>query len=303
MSETAIVFDIQRASLHDGPGIRTTIFLKGCPLKCLWCHNPEAVNPAQQLFFHFDKCMQCGDCVAVCETDVHHLTDGKHTIDFEKCTLCGKCVEACNSNALKIKGKAMSIDEVMHEIMADIDFYKNSGGGMTLSGGEPLLQLTFCIELLKRCREKGVHTCVETSGFISAEQFQKILPWVDIFLFDYKVTGSTEHQKYTGVPNERILENLDVAYQHGIPIILRCIVVPGINDNDLHFMGICDLDAKYPDLKGIEILPYHTMGNNKRTSIGKEETLTDLETVPAEVAGKWVQKLKKLGCEKVSLSR
>ena len=299
----AIIFDIQRASLHDGPGIRTTIFFKGCPLDCLWCHNPEATASNRQLFFHFDKCMQCGDCVNVCEADVHHLTDGKHTIDFEKCTICGKCVEACNSAALKIIGKEMSIDEVLREIMADIDFYKNSGGGMTLSGGEPLLQHTFSMELLKRCREKGVHTCVETSGFISTVQFKEILPWVDIFLFDYKVTSSKEHKKYTGVPNERILENLDVAYKYGIPIILRCIVVPGINDTDLHFKGICALDAKYPDLIGIEILPYHTMGNNKRTSIGVEETLTDLETVTAEVDGKWIQKLRRSGCEKVSLSR
>jgi glycyl-radical enzyme activating protein len=301
MSETAIVFDIQRASLHDGPGIRTTIFLKGCPLECLWCHNPEAVEPMRQLFFYFDKCTQCGDCVKVCEDGVHHLIDGKHIIDYDKCTFCGKCIEACNFNALKIIGAEMSVDDVMREIMADVDFYSNSGGGMTLSGGEPLAQFSFSMELLKRCREAGVNTCVETSGFISGTQFKKVLPLVDIFLFDYKVTGSDEHMKYTGVPNKSILENLDVAYQYGIPIILRCIVVPGINDTDLHFKGICALDAKYPDLKGIEILPYHTMGNSKRISIGKNETLTHLNTVLPEIAEKWIARLKEMGCGKVKI--
>jgi pyruvate formate lyase activating enzyme len=301
MSETAIVFDIQRASLHDGPGIRTTIFLKGCTLDCLWCHNPEAVAPRRQLFFYFDKCTQCGDCVKVCEDDVHHLTDGKHTIDYDKCTFCGKCVEACNFNALKIIGTEMSVDDVMREIMADVDFYTNSGGGMTLSGGEPLSQFSFSMELLKRCKESGVSTCVETSGFLPAAQFKKVLPLVDIFLFDYKLTGSEEHIKYTGVPNERILENLDVAYQHGIPIIMRCIIVPGINDTDNHFKGICALNAKYPNLKGIEILPYHTMGNSKRTSIGVGETLTHLNTVPPEIAEQWIEKLKEMGCFKAKI--
>lgn len=299
MSEKAIVFDIQRASLHDGPGIRTTIFLKGCPLNCLWCHNPEAVESKRQLFFHFDKCTQCGDCEKVCEDDVHHFIDGKHTIDYDKCTLCGKCVEACNFDALKIIGNEMGVDEVMHEIMADVDFYNNSGGGMTLSGGEPLLQLDFSIELLQRSREVGIKTCVETSGFIAIEQFKKVLPLVDIFLFDYKLTGSEIHTKFTGVPNERILENLDLAYNYGVPIILRCIIVPGINDTDTHFNGICNLNKEYPDLKGIEILPYHTMGNGKRISIGIDETLSHLETVPPEMAEEWIARLKQMGCGKV----
>jgi pyruvate formate lyase activating enzyme len=301
MSETAIVFDIQRASLHDGPGIRTTIFLKGCPLDCLWCHNPEAISPARQLFFYFDKCTQCGDCVKVCDDDVHHLKDGKHTINYNKCTFCGKCVEACNFNALKIIGTAMSVDDVMREIIADIDFYTNSGGGMTLSGGEPLSNFSFSMELLKRCREMGINTCVETSGFISEAKFKKFLPLVDIFLFDYKLTDTVEHKKYTGVPNERILGNLNLAYRQGIPIILRCIVVPGINDTETHFKGICDLNAKYPHLKDIEILPYHTMGNNKRISIGIDETLTHLNTVPSEIADNWIAQLKIMGCSKAKI--
>lgn len=298
MSEKGIVFDIQRASLHDGPGIRTTVFLKGCLLDCLWCHNPEAVSTKRQLFFHFDKCINCGDCAKVCKDDVHHLLDGKHTIDFDKCTFCGKCVEACNSNALKIIGKEMSIDEVMLEVMADLDFYTNSGGGMTISGGEPLLQFSFSKELLQRCKEMGINTCVETSGFVSEAHFLEILPMVDILLFDYKITGSDKHRKFTGVPNESILSNLDLAYHAGIPIILRCPIVPGINDTEQHFRLICALDEKYPNLKGIELLPYHDVGNNKRTSIGTYRTLENLNTTPPEVAAKWLQQLKILGCGK-----
>jgi glycyl-radical enzyme activating protein len=301
MSQKAIIFDIQRASLHDGPGIRTTIFLKGCPLDCHWCHNPEAIASNRQLFFHNDKCTQCGDCEKVCQDDVHHFINGHHTIGYDHCTLCGKCVEACNFNALKIIGREMGIEEVMLEIMADLDFYTNSGGGMTLSGGEPLLHFSFSMELLKQCREKGVNTCVETSGFVSAAKFKQMLPFVDLLLYDYKVTGSDNYKKYTGVANKRILQNLDMAYRQGVPIILRCPVIPGINDNEPHFKAICALHEKYPHLKGIEILPYHTMGNSKRTSIGMDETLTDLETVPPEVARKWIRQLNESGCKKAKL--
>lgn len=301
MSEKAIIFDIQRASLHDGPGIRTTIFLKGCPLNCLWCHNPESIRAKRQLFFQFEKCTNCGDCARVCPENVHQVTNDTHFIDFDKCTLCGKCVEACNFNALKIIGTEMTTDEVMHEVMADIDFYQMSNGGMTLSGGEPLLQFAFSMEMLKKCKEKGVSTCVETSGEISPQKFIQILPLVDVILFDYKATGFAEHKKYTGVSSERILANLDRAYHYGVPIILRCPIIPGINDNDLHFKGICEIDKKFPNLKGIEILPYHTMGNSKRTSIGFDETLTDLKTVPSEVAENWIERLKNYGCQKAKI--
>ena len=301
MSEKAIIFDIQRASLHDGPGIRTTIFLKGCPLDCLWCHNPESTAADRQLFFHFDKCTNCCDCAKVCNENVHQFVDGKHTIDYSKCTFCGKCVDACNFSALKIIGREMTTDEVIEEVMADVDFYKKSGGGMTLSGGEPLSQFSFSMEILKKCKEMDVNTCLETSGFVTAKQFQQILPYIDILLFDYKVTGADDYIKYTRVSNELILMNLDVAYHSGVPIILRCPIIPGINDNDLHFMGICELDKKYPKLNDIEILPYHTMGNSKRTSIGIEETLTDLKTVPPEVAEKWIEKIKNYGCHKAKI--
>jgi len=300
-SEKALVFDIQRSALHDGPGIRTTVFLKGCPLDCLWCHNPEATSSKPQLFFHFDKCKQCGDCVPVCPENVHHLTDGIHTIDYDKCKLCGKCVDACNNNALKIIGKEMTVEQVMKEVRADFDFYKNSGGGITISGGEPLLQYSFAKSLLMLCKQEGINTCVETSGFVSTYKFKEILPLIDVFLFDYKITATEEHVKYTGVSNRAIHENLNAAYDYGTPIILRCPIIPDVNDNDLHFEAIAKLSAKYPNLKGIEILPYHDMGNNKRTSIGRNETLVQLKTVLPETSSSWLEKLRLLGCSKVKI--
>jgi pyruvate formate lyase activating enzyme len=189
----------------------------------------------------------------------------------------------------------------MCEVTADIDFYNNSGGGVTLSGGEPLQHFSFSMELLQRCRELGVSTCVETSGYVSEVHFREILPLIDILLFDYKISGSDEHRKYTGVPNESILSNLDIAYHAGIPIILRCPVIPGINDTEQHFRDIRALDEKYPNLKGIELLPYHDTGNHKRTSIGNEMTLPGLNTTPPEVSGEWLKQLKKLGCEKATI--
>jgi pyruvate formate lyase activating enzyme len=229
------------------------------------------------------------------------LVNGTHIIDYNKCTFCGKCVDECSFNALKIIGKYMSVDEVMLEVMADFDFYTNSSGGITLSGGEPLIQFTFAMELLKRCRKMNVNTCVETSGYISSTLFKQVLPYIDILLYDYKIRGSEEHKKYTGVSNELILENLDLAYHTSIPIILRCPIIPGLNDNVKHFRGIRDLDEKYPLLEGIELLPYHAMGNSKRTSLGIEQTLPDLKTVSTKTTDEWLKQMKSLRCEKARI--
>jgi glycyl-radical enzyme activating protein len=301
MSEKGLIFDIQRASLHDGPGIRTTVFFKGCPLDCLWCHNPEANTFSRQLFFYYDKCLRCGECAVVCPQAVHQVSPDAHLIDYQKCNFSGRCVEECPQDALKIVGTEMSLDEVLREVSADRDFYIASGGGVTLSGGEPLAQFPFALELLKQCRRLGIHTCLETSGYAPQVQFLKILPYVDLLLLDYKLSNLEDHRKYTGVPNEPILSNLETAYRTGIPIILRCPIIPTVNDTPEHFQAIFNLEKKYPALGGIEILPYHDMGNNKRTSIGIERTLPELKTTPPEVSAEWLQQLRDLGCEKVKI--
>jgi len=301
MKRKSFVFDIQRSSLHDGPGIRTTIFLKGCPLRCLWCHNPEAASFERQLFFYQDRCQSCGACVPACPQSVHHVKDGLHTIDYPACDFCGDCIAVCNQRALKIVGIEKGIDEVMREILADRDFYAASGGGMTLSGGEPLSHMAFSMELLTRSKALGIHTCVETCGYVPATRIKKALPVVDYWLFDYKMTGSALHQKYTGVPNDLILANLELVYRTGAALVLRCPIIPGINDTPDHFEGIRSLDLKYPDLKGIEILPYHDMGNSKRTSIGQEISLPGVRTPESIVRDQWVDQLRSLGCEKARI--
>jgi glycyl-radical enzyme activating protein len=298
MIEKAIIFDIQRASLHDGPGIRTTVFLKGCPLECTWCHNPEALRAEPQLFYYFDKCTQCRACETVCPHQVHQFIDGQHQVNYDACKLCGKCVDACNYDALTIMGREMSVAQVLAEVVKDLDFYKSSGGGITLSGGEPLFQYGFAKALLKRCKVLGIHTCVETSGFISPFKFKQLLPFIDVLLFDYKITDSHEHESYTGVPNQVIFENLQAAYRYGTLIYLRCPIVPGVNDTDWHFNAIAELSEKLPKLAGIELLPYHDMGNNKRISIGKSETFVGVKTVSPQVSAGWLDQLCVLGCHK-----
>jgi pyruvate formate lyase activating enzyme len=298
MSAKATIFDIQRASLHDGPGIRTTVFMKGCPLDCIWCHNPESNKAQPQLFFHAERCQLCGSCVAVCSQQVHSITNSEHEIDFVKCLQCGKCVEACLNDALKIVGREMTVDEVMTELLKDLDFYTRSGGGITLSGGEPLSQYNFAKDLLKTCKELDINTCVETSGFVSPTKFKLLLPLIDVLLFDYKLTDNQDHLNHTGVPNQVILENLQAAYRYGTSIFLRCPIVPGINDTDWHFNAIAEISDKYPKLFGIELLPYHDMGNNKRISIGETETIKELKTVKPDIAQQWLEQLRLLGCSK-----
>jgi pyruvate formate lyase activating enzyme len=300
-STSGIVFDIQRASLHDGPGIRTTVFLKGCPLHCVWCHNPEANKIKPQLFVNAEKCMSCGACVQACQHQVHRIEAGIHIIDYEKCIASGDCVRACNQQALKLVGCQMSISDVMAEVLADRAFYEQSGGGLTISGGEPMMQFPFTLELVKLAKKEGIHTCIESSGFCAQERFEEILPYVDLFLVDYKITDSGVHQSYTGVPNELILSNLDYLYQHHASIILRCPIIPEINDTKTHFESISKLGTKYPRLTAIEILPYHDMGNSKRASIGVPMTLVGLKSTSAETTSEWLNELRKFGCDKAQI--
>jgi len=262
------VFNIQRFSIHDGPGIRTTVFLKGCPLECLWCHNPEGISARAQLSYDARKCVGCGRCVDVCPRGAHSMRDGAHALDRALCDGCGACAEACPAGALELVGSEVSVDDVMAEVMRDAAFYETSGGGMTLSGGEPLAQPEFAEGLLARAKAEGLHTCLDTSGHAPWDAFERVAGLVDLFLFDCKATGPGRHEELTGVTNELILKNLRRLHAEGARIRLRCPLVPGVNDAPEHLDGVARLAEGLPNIEGLEILPYHALATAKRPRIG-----------------------------------
>ena len=205
------VFNIQRFSIYDGPGIRTAVFFAGCNLKCLWCHNPESIPNRQQLQYNADLCIFCGKCAALCENDAHRFIDidtKPHTIDRSKCAACMKCVSECYAEALAPVYRELDVVQLEKSIMTDEPYFKQSGGGVTFTGGEPMLQLEFLLEILKRCKDRDIHTAVDTAGAVDFTSFEKILPYCDLFLYDIKAASSELHTKLTGVPNSQILDNL-----------------------------------------------------------------------------------------------
>jgi glycyl-radical enzyme activating protein len=301
MLETGLIFDIQRTSLHDGPGIRTTVFFKGCPLHCLWCHNPESRSFKPQVSFNEEKCVHCLTCVEVCEHGAQLVENGRHIMAHDLCLACGSCVADCPQGALTLIGEAWTVGRVVAEVGRDFYFYKSSGGGVTLSGGEPMGQFKFARAILQACRERGIHTCLETSGFASQKMYVQLLPLTDIFLFDYKATQSGAHRAWTGVSNAQILSNLDFLYNQGAAIILRCPLIPGVNDNLDHLAGIASLAHKYPRLLGIELMPYHDLGKAKGLRLGEEYPLEHVKTADAATQQGWLETLAGLGCDKAVL--
>ena len=251
----AMIFDIQRNSFVDGPGIRTTVFFKGCNLRCKWCHNPESQSFEKQMMFYKDKCTGCGKCREVCP---NHL---------KKCDFCGKCELYCPAEARKICGREYTSDEVLAEVIKDKAFYDNSGGGVTFSGGECMLQLDFLCEILKKCKSEGIHTAVDTAGNVPWKSFEKILPFTDLFLYDIKAFGAELHRKGTGVSNELILENLKNLSGRA-DIIVRIPVIGGYNDNDEEIRQIADFLKQIKIIKA-ELLPYHAMGEHKYAALGR----------------------------------
>lgn len=265
-----LILDVQRCSLHDGPGIRTTVFLKGCPLNCRWCHNPESKSFYKELSFNGSLCLNCGECEKVCSQKIHSFNSKSHIVDFSRCTFCGKCVNTCLQKSLSIIGKAISPQQVFDIIIKDKVFYNSSGGGVTISGGEALSHGDFCLELLKLCKQEGLHTCIETSGFSSIKVLPKLLPLIDLFLYDYKLSNENDAKPYIGGSLENIKKNFDFIYKQGKEIILRCPIIPGINDNEEHFSSICEIIKNYPNISQVELLPYHNFGISKVKNLGKE---------------------------------
>jgi pyruvate formate lyase activating enzyme len=269
-STKGIVFDVQRASMHDGPGIRTTVFLKGCQLRCAWCHNPESQRRRPELGFDAAKCAGCRACAGACAQGVHAFDPaGRHLVAFDRCIAAGACVAACPSEALRLYGGETTVDEIMRDVVKDRAFYEASGGGLTLSGGEPTVQLAFCLALLRAAKAAGIHTCVETCGFAPRESFEALAPLTDLFLFDYKDADGARHAANTGVSNERILDNLRWLHGQGAAIVLRCPLVPGVNDDDAHLRSIGALRRELPRLAGVDLLPYHEAGFGKYERLGR----------------------------------
>ncbi len=252
----AVIFDITRNSFVDGPGIRTTVFFKGCNLRCAWCHNPESQLFQPQMMFYQDKCTGCGMCKAKCP---NHL---------ETCTLCGICEMYCMADARRICGKTYSMEDVLAEVVKDKSFYDHSGGGVTFSGGECMLQTEFLAEILKRCKEAGIHTAVDTAGHVAWEKFEQVLPYTDLFLYDVKSMDSEVHEKHTGVGNKLILENLSKLFASGAKVWIRMPIMAGVNDSEEEIRALREL--VHGKAEKIELLPYHAMGEHKYQGLGME---------------------------------
>lgn len=267
------VFNLQKFSINDGPGIRTTVFLKGCPLRCLWCHNPESKAGHPELFYAPAQCIGCRACETVCPHHCHTFAE-EHNYQRETCTACGLCASACVSRALEVTGQVMTVDDVIQEVLKDKIFYDNSGGGITLSGGEPFFQYDFSLALLRAAKDAGLHTAMETCGFTTEERCREIAPYVDLFLFDCKETDPIRHKEYTGVSSERILDNLFLLDALGAKIILRCPIIPGYNDREEHLLAIAALANRLTGVLGIDIEPYHPLGVGKSERLGKPDPLS-----------------------------
>ena len=276
IEDTGILFDIQRNSYVDGPGIRTTVFFKGCNLRCAWCHNPESHAPSPQLMVYSNRCAGCGKCREVCPHDL------------ATCDLCGACVGLCPHHAREICGGAFTAEDVLRTIAKDRRFYDASGGGVTFSGGECMLQIDFLETLLKGCRERGIHTAVDTAGHLPRQSFERILPLTDLFLYDVKIMDSDKHRFYTGVGNELILENLRWLLSEGRRVWIRIPIIPTVNDTLGDMQRIKDFldDCGHPE--AIELLPYHALGEHKRDALGQtphsfsipdEETMRRLKAI------------------------
>ncbi len=267
----AIISDIKRFAVHDGDGIRTTVFFKGCPLNCVWCHNPESIDFKPQIAYYSNKCIGCGECVAVCETGAHKLDENGHSFERDLCIGCGKCEEGCLGEALKFYGKEITVDELLPLLIEDKDFYKTSGGGVTLSGGECLCRADFCSELLKQLKKENIHTAVDTCGFVPRQALDKVIPYTDIFLYDIKAYDESVHIQCTGQPNKLIIENLKYLDAIGKNIEIRIPYVPQCNSDQIEKIAYLLSDFKH--ITKIRVLPYHNYAGSKYTSLHMKNTL------------------------------
>ncbi len=273
------IFNIQPFSIHDGPGIRTTVFVKGCPLRCRWCQNPESQQGQPELFFHADRCVGCGKCAAACDQGAIEIRDGRSWTDRDLCDGAGACVEACPNDARELVGREAAVAEIFDQVMADEIFYQQSGGGVTLSGGEPLAQPEFVIDLLKRCKEAGLNTVLDTCGHAGWKTVKRVMEYVDLVLYDFKHMDPAAHERLTGVTNFLILSNAKrIHHQLGVPMRARISIVPGYNDGEENIAATAEFVATELDRSvEIHLLPYHRLGDAKREQLQWSEQSLAIE--------------------------
>lgn len=275
------IFNIERFTLHDGPGIRTTVFLKGCPLQCAWCCNPESQLLLPQLAFFQEKCIGCGDCISLCPRNAI-ISNGEHNpirVNYSLCDGCGKCVPVCIPQALIMLGEEISAAEVAAEVIRDKTFYTHSGGGVTLSGGEPFAQPAFSAEILKLCKNADIHTAIQTSGYAEKTDIDQLITWLDLVILDIKILEPVDHLKWTGKTNQRILANLAYLDSLKKEIVLQVPLIPGINDSEEKLTAVLNLAKSFNSVTGISLLNYHSLGVGKYARIGRSYDLDQLSAV------------------------
>ena len=277
-----VVFNVMRYCVHDGPGIRTTVFLKGCPLRCSWCHNPEGQQSDIQFSFREDRCIRCGNCFDACPNDAVEKQGDRYIPRRDSCEACGTCIATCYTEARQQVGRELTVDEVVAEILRDRAFFEQSGGGVTFSGGEPLLHPDFLREILRRCKASQIHTAVETAGFCTEKTMLSVIPFVDLFLYDLKIMDTEAHRRFTGVDNDGILRNLELVCRSGVNTIVRIPIIPGINDHAANIQSMIAYLHEHTNISVVHLLPYHSMGHDKALHLGMENEVPDIPSLQEE---------------------
>lgn len=272
-----IIFDIKKFAVHDGPGIRTTVFMKGCPLKCIWCHNPEGINISKEIIYYDYKCLNCQKCIQICPNNAIYKKNNKIITLNQNCNICQKCVEECPSNSRQIIGQVISVGQLIKEIEKDFIYFDSSKGGVTFSGGEPFMQPAFLTKILQECKNRDIHTTIDTSGYVESKIFSNIIDKVDLFLYDLKLLNDKQHKIYTGVSNQLIKSNLKKLTQSKKDVIIRYSLIPKITDTKDNIKLLIDFISTLKNINEIDLLPFHNV-SEKYNRLGKEYKMENTQS-------------------------